>query len=1560
MFDQPYAQVARWAGATAITTILCASAAQAQPVREADYALPAQALAHSLREVSVRSGTSVIAPSELVAGRQAPPLRGRFGARQAVEALLQGTGLRVRIVGDALVVTRAGATAEGEIASPAEQVPESEPIIVTGTNIRGGQPTSPVIVLGRDDIADSGATSVEQLMRKVPQNNQSGINQENFLVVGAGADPTEHGAGLNLRGLGQRATLVLVDGRRLAPSGAGSFVDVSLIPLSAVERVEILTDGASAIYGSDAVGGVVNFIMRRDFEGIETVLQAGSATRGDGDELLAGITGGTNWGTGRAMLSYEYRHEDEIRARDRDYTINLAPDTTIFPRERRHSLFALFNQELAEGLELDLSGSFSRRDTQRTHFSTGNPLPIGADAEAQSMSITGSLTYRFGGDWVGRFNAGYSRSATEQMQTQPGGEELVNRFDSRNTIVDFGAQADGSLFQLPGGDVKLALGLGTRRETYLDVFETQVNPARERRADRQVRSLFGELRVPLFSELNRLPGLERLTLTAALRYEHYDGLGGSVDPKLGLLWSPLPGLSFRMSYGTSFRAPLLSESVGLYNALLLPPVLLTVAGQPPSGIAMALLGSNPDIQPERSTSWTAGFDFEPRFAPGLSVRANYYAIHFSVRIALPAPTLAVIGNPAFEPILTRSPDIERVRALLAGAGQIVDFSGPGFTPGGAEAEDVTIIVDNRFGNTSVTRTDGLDIGIAYVFEIGLNRFSADLNASYILFIRRSADSGRPNDQCAQPALSPRRPARTCRPELGSARLGRERLRQLCRWLSGRPPQRRPPRRFLHDGRPGPVLFVRGREEFKAADPRRLPGSEPLRRGSAAPPARSGFDFRAGLRPGERDRPGADGLFPPPRRLVSDRERSIGGRLERCRPRSRAAVAAVAALVATGSAEAAREAPPSVSEVIEVVQISSLSASPDGGAVAFRTEQARLDLNMHILSWHVADLRQATIVRVGGGGAPIYGEPGVIPAETAVWSRDGAAIFYRSMNGGAIGICRASADGGGDALVFRDEADVESFRPEAGGAVLTLGPPRDAILDAERREYEDGILVDESVPLNQNLVRSGFVNGRLATQRLSGPWFARVGLLAGSPRRQRMLDLSTLEVSVSTSAPPPAAAPELGVDPGISVQSSTGAVARISRNGGETVVELRPSAGGRPVRCGAAVCRDERIAALAWRPGTGQLLLTVQDVHRGHSLYLWDTASGDVRLVVRSEGLLSGGPDGQTPCAITGEAAICVASSAVSPPRLERIDLETGVRAPLFDPNAALREAGMPTVERLTWTSVEGQSFSAILLLPRHRAPGRLPLLVNYYQCGGFLSGGVGDELPFLPLAGSGMAVACINAAPIGNLEDFRRRYDRGLVAVRSLVDLLDERGLVDRRRVGMAGLSFGSESTMWTLVHSRLLAAAAIASSQIEPAYYWFNAVRGRTQPEVLRRFWGLGSPDESPEAWRRHSAAMNVERITAPLLLQLPEQEARSVIELYARLTRSRTPAEMHVFPDTAHLKIQPRHRRAAHQRYHDWFRYWLQGHSDPDPARAGQYRRWDLLRRRWREGASSPGAQP
>lgn len=752
MLGQPFAQVARWSGATAITTILCATAAQAQPAREADYALPAQELARSLREVSARSGTSIIAPSDLVAGRRAPPLRGRYGSRQAVEALLQGSGLRVTIVGDALVVSRAGSSAEGDVA-PAARLAESEPIIVTGSNLRGGQPTSPVIVLRREQIEASGASSVEQLMAKVPQNAQTGVNRENFRVVGAGADPTEHGAGLNLRGLGQRATLVLINGRRVAPSNTGSFVDVSLIPLGAIERVEILTDGASAIYGSDAVGGVVNFILREGFQGIETSLTAGSATQGDGDVLQVAATAGTSWSSGGAMLSYEFRAEDEILARDRDFTINLSPGTSLLPRERRHSLFGNLYQDLTHNLRAELSGSFADRETQRSYFFAGSPVPVDQSAKAQSISLSGTLDYSLGADWTVRLAGGYSVTRTDQQQVQTGGQGLVNDRFTRNAIADAGLRVNGRLFELPAGPVRLAFGVEGRREDYRDRFATRtVNVPTD--ISRDVGAAYAEAQAPIFSAANRQPGFERLIVAVAGRFEHYEDFGSTFDPKLGVLWSPVPGLTLRASYDTSFRAPLLSEAAGTYSAIFLPARLVFINPAQASSVALVMGGNDPAVQPERSRSWTFGADIEP--AAGLSLSLNYYSIRFTDRIAQPSQIITVVGDPAFDSVVTRDPDDEIVRSLIDNASTILDISGPGFSNGRATPADVTVIVDNRISNTALSTTRGLDANLQYRFSVGSSELQFDANANYIFSFK---DRLRPTSPVIFALDAPYRPLR---------------------------------------------------------------------------------------------------------------------------------------------------------------------------------------------------------------------------------------------------------------------------------------------------------------------------------------------------------------------------------------------------------------------------------------------------------------------------------------------------------------------------------------------------------------------------------------------------------------------------------------------------------------------------------------------------------------------------------------------------------------------------------------------------------------------------------
>ncbi|HEX3423752.1 MAG TPA: TonB-dependent receptor [Sphingomicrobium sp.] len=711
-------------------SLLLVSATSAKAESQGRYAfdLPAEDLSHAIRDLAVLTGQNVIAPDDLIRSRATGPLSGKFTAEQALAKLLEGTGLTYRRLNGALVVERGPATSVAEKSADSA----GDAIVVTGTHVRSAAPTSPVLTITRHDIDLAQPSSVEELMRQLPQNLSAGVAQENFGVSGAGADITDHGAGINLRGLGQRATLVLVDGRRVAPSGTGSFVDVSLIPISAIDRIEILTDGASAIYGSDAVAGVVNIILKKDFQGLESVLQAGTSTDGGGNQFLAGLTAGTAWHNGNAMLSYEFRDEGEIKAGDRPFTINLPSIWSLFPKERRHSVYGSAHQELAPGVTLDVTGNYSARDTDRSYFVAGPLIPVSAHAEARSLGGTATLGLDLGAAWRAEATGSYFRSRTEESQFQPEGSGLVNIFNTLNSVAEIEVKADGNLIEVPAGAVKLAIGAQARREHYSSLFQTAVNPPTPQSGSRTVTSLYGELNAPLFTSLNRRPGLEQLVFTAAGRLEHYENLGSSFDPKFGMLWSPIEGLKFRSSYGTSFRAPLLSETLGLYNVYLFPASLLYLdPAQAPAGVGAALIGSNPNVRPETSRSFSAGTEWAPKPIPGLNLSATYYAIRFTNRIALPTDQIVVVGDPALEPIVNRNPDLSLVNDIFAGAGQVLDFSGPGFTPGGAGPGDVRVIVDARVANTAETRTSGLDLGLDYAFALGADHFNFSLNANKI-------------------------------------------------------------------------------------------------------------------------------------------------------------------------------------------------------------------------------------------------------------------------------------------------------------------------------------------------------------------------------------------------------------------------------------------------------------------------------------------------------------------------------------------------------------------------------------------------------------------------------------------------------------------------------------------------------------------------------------------------------------------------------------------------------------------------------------------------------------
>ncbi len=294
----------------------------AQPARA--FNIPAGDLDQALGAYARQSGQEILYTSDLVAGRRTAGVSGSYEPRAALRVMLRGTGLVIATdTGTVITLRRMPAShADASGAEPDVASTELEDVVVTGTLLRSpGAVTSPVIVIGRDDIDRRGLATVAETLLTLPQ-NYSGSGTPTA-VLGS-ADPSGGNSALstsvNLRGLGASATLSLINGRRLAGSGSrGELSDLSALPSGAVERVDVLLDGASALYGADAVAGVVNVIMRRSFDGQESRLRA-SAAQGGAEDVSASHLFGRTWSTGSALLAYEYQTTNALNAADRAYT----------------------------------------------------------------------------------------------------------------------------------------------------------------------------------------------------------------------------------------------------------------------------------------------------------------------------------------------------------------------------------------------------------------------------------------------------------------------------------------------------------------------------------------------------------------------------------------------------------------------------------------------------------------------------------------------------------------------------------------------------------------------------------------------------------------------------------------------------------------------------------------------------------------------------------------------------------------------------------------------------------------------------------------------------------------------------------------------------------------------------------------------------------------------------------------------------------------------------------------------------------------------------------------
>jgi iron complex outermembrane receptor protein len=763
-----------------------------------------------------------------------------MGSRQIATGSLRHRSWAAALLGScaaAALVCAAPAHAQQPTTQAAEE--DDDRVIITGSRLRGVEEPvgSPVFDIGREDIEESTVTTVDKLIQQTPQILDLGVSEASRAQNG-GSGNIVYGTGINLRGLGPYSTLVLIDGHRAISNGRS--IDPSFLPALGLERIEVLADGASAVYGSDAVAGVVNLIPRRFVDGGQVYARYGLGD--EYDEKQVGLSWGDLWDTGQVHFAYEYGFRSNLNGLDRDFFradqrgrggpdyrptqcnpgniiiggvsyaipqggVTPANNTALvagtqnrcetlaaqdlLPQQEYNSFAATFNQEITPWLEFVVDAFHTQRDfvrqvapgtanlnvpstnaffvappgltpaTETIQYNFGNDFPGNSTVGfAKNLQLTASLVADLPMDWRGELLVSYGENKDNSESYRGVNNGALNAalasnnpataFDpyglnrtnpavlanianqiflapTNNEFTGYEARFDGPLFALPGGDVRLAFGF-ERQEHATHLGSARGNPGTPivfRNFDRDVNSAYAEVFVPLVGPANAMPGIQRLELNVAGRYDEYSDIGETSNPKIGVNWAPINDLTFRGSYGTSLRAPIFAELYGNSSALFVQAYSDPTAGNA-SIQGVALSGGNTGLAPEEATTYSLGADWEPSFIPGFNLGVGYFDIEYEGQIAAYLSDLTILRNEgqfAGTGIILRGADAaQRVADLRAGGTPI---------GGGVIPANVTLFVDGRPQNLGVSKMQGFDFNAGYAMDFMGGELDLGVDGTYL-------------------------------------------------------------------------------------------------------------------------------------------------------------------------------------------------------------------------------------------------------------------------------------------------------------------------------------------------------------------------------------------------------------------------------------------------------------------------------------------------------------------------------------------------------------------------------------------------------------------------------------------------------------------------------------------------------------------------------------------------------------------------------------------------------------------------------------------------------------
>lgn len=679
--------------------------------------------------------------------------------------------LSSRAIRTAIAALAAGCSVMSWAQSTSGENQKLERVEITGSSIKrvDAESALPVQVVKKSDIEKMGVSTAAELLANISANAAS---------LTDGASITDNTGGqrgfnsANLRGIGTSSTLILLNGRRLAnfaSPGDNAGVDLNNIPAGAIERVEILKDGASAIYGTDAIGGVINFITRKDYRGVDIAASIGATEEGGAGKrtfTLSGGLGELDRDGFNLFGTVDIQQLDSLRSTQRDWlmarplaetvpyylssrpfpgnvrlsgtaatrtaqlaaindagyrfngtnfnqrTVNLfAPtcnppasvyttlvgtqacgydymaDTEIYPDSQKYSFIGRATMRVNSATTAFVELLAAKTETLYvlspvpttvgsvpwTALNNFLPRPVthpagvevrmrateagnrSNEVTSDALRVVAGLEGTLANNWdynigaahasnkvadryvngyflfsefasalrTGRINPfGPSSSAGQELIRSLRINDVARRSEGTTTSVD--GKLTGTLGQLAGGAVGVAIGAEFRRETQ-DFTPSALLLSNNIAGDRDSSGTSPPIKatsnarniVGAYAEVNA-PFTKQLEVQGAIRFDHYEGVGSTVNPKLGVRWQPSREWVVRGSAGTGFRAPSFSE---LYRP--------TVFGTSPAFLYDSVYDSyeqyptvklaNPDLKPEKSRQFSLGAVFEPTRSVNISI-----------------------------------------------------------------------------------------------------------------------------------------------------------------------------------------------------------------------------------------------------------------------------------------------------------------------------------------------------------------------------------------------------------------------------------------------------------------------------------------------------------------------------------------------------------------------------------------------------------------------------------------------------------------------------------------------------------------------------------------------------------------------------------------------------------------------------------------------------------------------------------------------------------------------------------------------------------------------------